>query len=406
MMRIKLVFLLAACFTIIQCSGSPTGPNVRDLDPLEKQLVSANNEFGFNLFHSIDAVEQQKNLFISPLSVSMALGMTLNGAAGETREAMRSVLAFAGMDDEAINQSYRSLIDLLVNLDPEVTMQIANSIWTRQGVAFRDDFLNANKTYFDALVQGLDFGDPASVSTINQWVKDNTNGKIDKIIEHIDQETVMFLINAIYFKGTWTFQFDKELTADEPFFLADGSQKTVPMMHLSGDLNYFGNDLFQAVDLPYGSDLYNMMILLPRPGTDLEAVVAALSAENWQAWSGVFKTTAVDLALPKFKLEYEIRLNDVLTSMGMGVAFDAGRADFTRMYEGPDRLFISKVKHKTFLEVDEEGTEAAAATVVEVGRTSVPQNTPVRVDHPFVFLIHDRNSGTIVFMGKMLNPQS
>ena len=406
MSKLKITVLLFSSFLFIQCSNGPTGPNVRDLNRLEKQLVTADNQFGFNLFKTVNTADTGESLFISPLSVSMALGMTRNGAAGETKQAMQSVLAFDNMSDEEINQSYRSLIDLLVHLDPKVTMQIANSIWTRQGMTFSDDFLNTNKTYFDAFVQTLDFHDANSVAIINNWVKDNTNGKIEKIADKIDAEAVMFLINAIYFKGTWTLEFDKDLTGDAPFHLADGSETTVRMMHLTGDLDYFENDLFQAVDLPYGDQLYSMMILLPKPDTDIDDLVNLLNAENWQLWNNNLNTTSIDLSLPKFKLEYEDSLKDVLTALGMGIAFDADRADFSRMLSVQKKgLFLTNVKHKTFVEVNEEGTEAAAVTSVEVGRTSVPERIRVNVNHPFLFIIRDHNSGAIIFMGKMLKPE-
>ncbi len=405
MLKLKVTILLVSSFLFIQCSNSPTGPNVRDLNQLEKQLVTADNQFGFNLFKTINTADKGKSLFISPLSVSMALGMTRNGAAGETERAMQSVLAFDNMSDDEVNQSYRSLIDLLVNLDPKVTMQLANSIWTRQGMTFNEDFLNTNKTYFDAFVQALDFNDANSVAIINNWVKDNTNGKIEKIVDRIDAEAVMFLINAIYFKGTWAFEFDKDLTGDAPFHLADGTETTVRMMHLTGDLNYFENDLFQAVDLSYGAQLYSMMILLPKPDTDIDDLVNLLNAENWQFWNNNLHTTAINLSLPKFKLDYEISLKDVLSAMGMGIAFDPDRADFGRMLSVPEQvLFLTNVKHKTFVEVNEEGTAAAAVTSVEVGVTSVPERLSVNVNHPFLFVIRDHNSGAIIFMGKMLEP--
>lgn len=404
----KLSFILGLTFSLLftQCEHNPVAPEARELTVLEKSLVDSDNKFGLKLFQKINEAEQDKNVFISPLSVSMALGMTLNGAGGETQTAMDQTLELAGLTTDEINRSYRSLIELLTNLDRKVVFQIANSIWYRQEWTFEQEFIDVNKTYFDAVVRGLDFNDPRSVDIMNAWVKDNTNGLIEEIIEApIDPLAVMFLINAIYFKGTWTYEFDKGLTTDDGFTLLDGSQKTVKMMKLNGDLQYFGNDLFQAVDLPYGDKLFSMTVLLPRQGIDVNALVAQFSRDNWQQWLSSLSGEAVDLSLPKFKIEYAIELNDILAALGMAVAFDPLQADFSGMYTGPEDLYISKVKHKTFVEVDEEGTEAAAVTSVEIELTSAgPKGISMKVDHPFIFVIRENSSQTILFMGKIMEP--
>lgn len=405
----KLNFILIALmgFVFTQCAhNNPIAPEARELTKLEKSLVASDNKFGLKLFKEINKAEQDKNIFISPLSISMALGMTLNGANGETQAAMEQTLELAGLTTDEINRSYQSLIKLLTNLDRKVIFKIANSIWYRQGWTFEEAFINLNKTYFDALVQSLDFDDPNAASIINKWVKDNTNGLIEEIVEPpINPLTVMFLINAIYFKGTWTYEFDKELTQDDLFTRLDGSQRTVPMMKLNGDLQYFENELFQAVDLPYGNELFSMTILLPRQGVDVNNLVSQFSRDNWEQWIGSFSEEPVDLCLPKFRLEYETKLNDVLKSLGMAVAFEPYQADFSGMYTGPENLFISKVKHKTFVEVDEEGTEAAAVTSVEVTDTSAgPKGIVMKVDHPFVLVIRENKSQTLLFMGKIVEP--
>ncbi|MFQ5866021.1 MAG: serpin family protein [bacterium] len=400
-------YFLVICVGLIftRCAHNPVSPEARDLTALEKSLVESDNKFGLKLFKEIIKEEKDKNVFISPLSVSMALGMTLNGANGETKAAMEQTLELAGMTTEEINQSYKSLIELLTNLDPKVIFQIANSIWCRQEITFEQEFINLNKTYFDALVQALDFNDPNSVNIINAWVEENTNGKIKEIVDRIDSEIVMFLINAIYFKGTWTFEFDKDLTQDDLFTLPDGSQKTCKMMKLTGDLPYFENELFQAVDLPYGDALFSMTILLPKPQVDIDSLITEINQENWSQWMDSLSEQSVALSFPKFKLEYEIPLKEILKAMGMAIAFEPYQADFTKMYTGPENVYISKVKHKTFVEVNEEGTEAAAVTSVEVGITSIgPSAIPMRVDRPFVFVIRENHSQTILFIGKIVEP--
>ncbi|MFQ5769298.1 MAG: serpin family protein, partial [bacterium] len=233
-----------------------------------------------------------------------------------------------------------------------------------------------------------------------------TNGKIEKIIDSINPNIVMFLINAIYFKGTWTYEFDKELTQDDFFTLPNDTQKSCKMMVQTGEFSYLENDDFQAIDLPYGAGEFRMTIFLPKPTKSLDALIGELNEGNWSNWLSSFSKDSVTLQFPKFKLEYEITLNDVLKALGMGIAF-TGQADFTRMYQ-PGGLFISYVKHKTFVEVNEEGTEAAAVTVVAImDSAGGPSNIIfMRVDRPFIFVIRERHSQTILFMGKIVEPSS
>ena len=401
--------LLALALALASCEHTSVAPDYRisrELYPLEKRLVEAGNDFGVKLFREVVQRDPGNNVFISPLSVSMALGMTLNGASGSTFDAMQTTLELTGLTEDEINQSYRSLIDLLVQLDPHVKFQIANSIWYRQGMSFEPDFIKLDKTYFDALVQALNFDDPNAKDIINAWVNEKTNGRIDQIVDAINPEHVMFLINAVYFKGIWTYQFDPAQTQDDRFNAADGSQAPCQMMHVAGDFSYFANASFQAIELPYGDAGFSMVILLPRVPSQMDSLIGAITPETWAAWMGSFSTHAVQLSLPKFTLRYDLTMNDVLASLGMEIAF-TGRADFTRMYR-PGHLCISRVKHKTFVQVDEEGTEAAAVTSVEVSVTSgtgggvIP--IPMRVDHPFVFAIHENGSQTILFIGKVLLP--
>ena len=411
-------FVLLFCIGFTQCGEhnplSPILNGARDLTPAEKRLVESDNRFGIKLFKAIVKEEDSKvpfapaptedrNVFMSPLSVSMALGMTYNGTNGRTEEAMRRTLELDDLTIQEINESYKGLIELLANLDPKVRFDLANSIWYRQGYSFEEKFMDLNKAYFDAQVRELDFSDPSAVDIINGWVNDNTNGKIDEIVDRIDARTVMFLINAIYFKGTWTYQFDEELTRDDLFLPPDGSEKSCRMMTQKGDFQYFENSNFQAVDLPYGAGDFSMVIFLPRTEKDMNSVIEEFNQENWDLWIHSFSEHDGTLQLPKFTLEYELELNDVLQALGMGIAF-SGQADLTKMYR-PGGLFISKVKHKTFVDVDEEGTEAAAVTSVEIRETAIaPSGFSMRVDRPFVFAIRENRTGTILFMGRIVAP--
>ncbi len=403
--RILVAGVLTLCVGISACGDGvkPDGAT-RELTESEVRLIEADNEFGLKLFKETIEFDPDVNVFVSPLSASMALGMTYNGAGGSTEEAMREVLAFGDLTNKQINESYRSLIDLLTGLDRSVEFGLANSIWCRREVQFKAEFLNVNRTYFDAVVQGLDFSDPSAAPTINNWVKNKTNGRIEEIVDDpIGREMIMFLINAVYFKGAWTYEFDPEKTRDEMFETPDGSEVPCRMMTRDGDtLSYHATGDFQAVDLPYGGGDFSMVVLLPRGGMDADALASRMTQESWDRLLDGFRTEKIVLGLPKFKTEYEISLQDVLTSLGMGVAFSRSEADFTGLYEGINKAYLSEVKHKTFVEVNEQGTEAAAVTSVGVGRTSLPPT--VWVDRPFLFVIHERSSGAILFIGKIVEP--
>ena len=399
--RSAILLLLAAT----GCGELFTGPGAdeitrlpRALTAAEVEIIGASNRFTFDLL--AQANRANENLFLSPLSASMALGMTLNGAAGETWNQMRGVLGFGDLTQEEINASYESLLDLLVGLDPAVETAIGNSVWTRQGFPVHADFLDSVRETFDAEVAELDFANPAASARINEWVKAATNGRIEDIVPAvIPVNVVMYLINAIYFKGSWTFPFDPSDTRDEPFHLDDGSTRTVPLMTLREELPYQENDRFQAVDLPYGGRAFSMTVLLPRQGVNVDALAASLDAAEWEDIAGGFNDTDVLLFLPRFRLPYERTLNDDLAALGMVDAFD-GRADFTRL-SPVGGLFISEVKQKSWVDVNEEGTEAAAATVVTIAESS---GLVVRADRPFLFFIRERLSGTILFAGKLASP--
>jgi serine protease inhibitor len=398
---LSLVFL--ACERITSPLTSKT-KYVRALTPNETELVSADNRFGLKLYQQIVKSDSQENPFISPLSVSMALGMTLNGADGNTREAMESTLELQGLNQQQINEAYQSLIKLLLGLDPQVDFRIANSIWCRDDLTFEQEFIDLNKLYFNARVQGLDFLDPASKDVINQWVKDNTNGKIPQIIDQIDPVDIMFLINAIYFKGIWTYQFKEDLTHDDLFNLANGGQIYCRLMYQEGNFDYLDADKFQAIDLPYGDGDFRMAIFLPKSGVTVDSLILSLDNDLLNQWLQSFSVRKGIIEIPKFEQEYKIQLNEILTLLGMGIAFDPYWADFTKLYAGPENAFISEVLHKTYLKVDEKGTEAAAATSVTISFTSVGDEFYFKANRPFLFMIRENHSNTILFIGKMSAP--
>lgn len=356
------------------------------------------NRFGFELYQELN-VGEDKNLLISPTSIALALSMTLNGADGETRRAMMETLHVADIDLQELNQQNQLLVQHLENSD--VTISIANSLWMRQGIAFRQEFIEANQSYYDAEARDLDFDSPAAAETINGWVAEKTEGLIDKmVVAPIDPLTRLFLINAIYFQGDWSTPFNPDSTREDTFHTDQGAVR-VPFMHQFGSLDYQERDGWQAVRLPYGEGSIAMYVFLP---TELEQFSQQLNETNWQSWLNGFRPEQVQLHLPKFKFAYEQSLNDVLKSLGMSVAFAAEEADFHPMAEIDEDLYISEVKHKSFIEVDEAGTEAAAVTSVEVMAGGMPQYTELKIDRPFFFVIHDSQTGATLFLGSVLDP--
>ena len=400
--------ILAVCIpALVWACGDSTGPISglpRQLTSAETQLVETDNRFALKLFQEVNRSQLGKNVFISPLSAGMALGMTYNGSAGTTQEAMQRALQLEGLTVDQINTSYQSLIQLLRGLDSRVQFQLANAIWYRQGLAVKAPFIDVNQRYFDATVRALDFASPSAVTTINQWVSDQTSGRIDKMVDDIDDAIVMFLMNAIYFKASWTQRFDQNRTANLPFTLADGTTKPVPTMFgPDHDFRSFSNASVRAIDLPYGGAAYSMTILLPASGGNADALVELLDETLYSAAIAGLQDGSDDLYLPKFTLSYSIILNDALSALGMKVAFDPSGADFSKIADvSPERLYISFVKQKAWVDVNEEGTEAAAATSVEVRVTSA--HDPTRIDRPFVFVIRERFSGAILFVGKIMDP--
>lgn len=376
-------------------------------DKVDARLVSANTKFGFNLYREVLKESAGKNVFVSPASVGLCLAMAYNGAEGETKQDMARALEAHGLSLEEMNRAYAGLKAALENMDPKVQLEIANSLWARKDVRFKADFMRRNKESYGAEITALDFDDAGAPATINSWVSNKTKGKIEKIIEQIDRDAVLFLINAIYFKGKWTAEFDKSKTKEDVFNLTDGRQKRAPMMTQAGSFSYFEGADFQAVSLPYGDRRVSMYIFLPAKGASLQALHKNLTAENWESWMKQFVQTDGNITLPRFKVEYEVNLNDPLRSIGMASAFDAGRANFAAMMESAQKVYINQVKHKTFAEVNEEGTEAAAVTSAEIRVTSIgrPRKSfQMVVDRPFFCAIRDDKTGTVLFMGSIIDP--
>ncbi len=413
-MRRNLFLFLVFLIVIgpLQCSRESNSPADSDisndrpkheLTQAERKLAQSANSFGFSLFHETNSENLNGNLFISPLSISFALGMAYNGAAGSTREAIQNTLKLGDGTPSEVNDSYKNLIQFLGNLDPNVDFEIANSVWYRLGFPIKNEFIETNQNYFDARVAGLDFDDASAAKAINDWVAEKTRDKIDHIIDSpIDPLTMFFLINAIYFKGVWLNEFDTSLTYDGVFGLPDGSNMDCRMMHQENNFYYFGTEEFQAIDLPYGDSVFSMTIFLPKPQININDFVDQFTEDSYHLWLTSLESKYVKMSMPKFRLECNLTLNNILSTLGMGIAFTEA-ADFSNIADMT--LYISLVKHKTFVEVDEKGTEAAAVTAITGSTTSInPNDIYMVIDHPFIFVIRENNSNTILFMGKIIEP--
>ncbi len=379
-----------------------------EIEENTRNYSNASNEFGFDLFKELTIIDKNQNIFISPTSIMLALSMTNNGADRDTKIEMSNVLQLSGLSIDDANLAALQLQELLHNPDSNVELSIANSIWLRQGFPFKDEFLNSATKYFDSEMKSLD---ASSAKDINKWVDSATKGKIKKIVEFVNPITIMFLINAIYFKGIWTYQFEETFTREREFYLLDGSTIKHPLMEQNGNFKYLETDQFQAIRLPYGSERMSMLVFLPSKDYGLENFLNKLNYENWNNWQKRFGSQKGTIVLPRFKTEYEISLNAVLKRLGMPLAFNEKKADFSKMtvkVKGRN-VFIQKVKHKTFLEVNEEGTEAAAVTSVSMGTTSISVDTYIPfymiVDRPFFCMILDDATSNILFMGVIVNPE-
>jgi serine protease inhibitor len=375
----------------------------------DKNLVAANTRFAVKVFKEVSREDEGKNVFISPFSISAALTMAYNGAEGSTREAMAETLEIKGMTLLEINQNYLNLIESLENADAGVHLSIANSVWMRDEFAPRvkQAFIEQLSTYYKSEPYTRDFDDPATVGEINGWISEKTDKKISKMIEKVDDQIVMFLINAIYFKGDWATPFNEKNTYTDYFNLQDGSKVEASFMAITDEFGYLAGSNYEAVRLPYGRDKMAMYVLLPNKDVSIDSLIESISQSELDESFSRYATTEVDIDLPKFKLEYGVkRLNDALKNLGMGIAFDPAEANFSGIAPVSDsnNLYIDFVDHKAFVEVNEKGTEAAASTVVGISLTSMPMTQRFRVDRPFVFMIRDDRSGSILFIGKITNP--
>ena len=380
---------------------------VSQTEPNTSQLVDANNHFGFKLFSQLQQSSESQNIFISPQSIAIALAMTRNGTEGDTLAEINRTLGLEEYDSANIDRSYSKLIETLTTANEGVELAIANSLWVNKNIELKDEFIKTTEEFYQSKVSNLNFANPSAKETINNWVASNTAHKIPQIVARISPEDALYLINAVYFKGSWTKKFNPEKTTQQPFSLASGTTKPVAMMSQNGEYRYYDNPEFQAVRIPYGSKSeLGMYIFLPRSDSSLKQFNQQLNSANWQEWLSQMRSQPGNLTLPKFKLEYDAELKDVLSALGIEQVLSPERADFSAMTDS--QVAIDTVKHKAVVEVNEAGTEAAGVTSIGIRITSIePKDEPFNMDinRPFFFAIRDDITETILFMGNVVEPE-
>lgn len=390
--------LTAMIFTMSNCEQ--TNPEVKSVN-ISSDFAAKTSNFTFDFWRNLQADESvDKNYFISPLSLHIALGMLLNGADTDTKNEIQKVLGLENQSMEEINKTYLELIENLPKVDPKVVNTIANSIWQDKNFTSEQTFIDNLTSSFKARLYNEDFGNPATVEKINKWASDNTNAKIKKILEQIEPSQVMFLINALYFKGDWTREFKTENT-QKAEFNGTKATKMVDMMSQTSEFKYASFENYQLLELPYGNEKYSMTVLLPKSGT-VESIVSKLDATNWQSAQNTMSKRKVVVGLPKFTIEYSKKLNSILQKMGMVKAFGS-QADLSKIAKPAGKLKVGFVKQDTYVAVDEKGTEAAAVTTIGIEVTSLPVYPEIICNKPFAFLITEKTSNTIMFIGKVSN---
>ena len=384
--------------------ANPTAVPI-ELTEKAAQVITKSNAFGIDLFTAVSTEDADVNLMLSPLSASAALTMLLNGCEGDTYTQIRDMLGYEGMTAEEINDAYQSLVSQLLAVDPQVELALANAVWYRNGFVVKPPYIDAMGSAFDARIEGLDFGNPSALETMNQWASDNTNGKIPKVLEEISAEAVMFLMNALYFKGSWTQQFDENGTFEDLFFLDDGTEISTPMMHGDVPVKSIAGDGYMAFEMFYGQQNFSMVVIVPE--TNLDEFLQNMESETWEEVTtnldSQYAALEVPVVFPRFKFEYEKKLNEMLQSLGMTDAFNGALANLSGISDAG--LVVSFVKQNTFVEVNEDGTEAAAVTTIGIELTSIgDEPVPIMVNKPFVFAIREQTTNSLLFIGKVVNP--
>lgn len=407
-LRIKSFIPAVMAGILLSCSTEEIDSGPGEVRPVQipARISAGTNDFAFDFFKNLQELEKaDDNLFVSPLSLHMALGMLLNGAENHTADEILKTLKMEGVALEDLNAAYKTLLNDMPVADSKVSLGLANSVWYKNTFQVETDFKNVLNQSFNAEVTGLEFNNAAK-DKINQWASDKTNGKIKKVLDQISSDDVMFLLNALYFKGDWTTKFDSKNTLDKAFHLQTGADKIVKMMYSKSDFALSVSEKYTAVKLPYGNGQFEMTILLPKTQNSISEILSSFTAAEWSKIKSDTAKTGVNLGLPRFTLEYSKKLNGTLTKMGIskmfGTAAELGKINRTVP------TMVSFVKQDTYLGIDEKGTEAAAVTSIGIVATSAGPGYPPQIicDHPFGIIISEKTSNTILFMGRIMNPES
>lgn len=418
LIRNRLLFILLVLFILVGCSANQSSSNTND--DIEEQtneeetnhssdetiMIESNNTLGFKLLHEVESIED--NIFISPLSAFIAVLLATNGADGETKREMKEALQIEEYSLDEVNESVLALSNKLQQDVDEIELSIANSIWLNDRYHYDRNFSEKAMNFFAAKHEMIHIDDEKSADLINDWVSEATNEKITEMVEKpLDQDFLAMILNAIYFHGKWQYPFDPANTT-ESIFYKETEEVAVPFMMLEEELLYFENDLFQAAQLPYGSGEMSMQVFLPKENIDMESFLEQLTEENWTIWNSEFQRMSGTIHLPKFQVEYESSLNKAFNELGIELAFDEHRAEFPNLIEENEQIYIDEIKQKTFIDVSEEGTEAAGATSVEMRLTSaiVDEETfYMDVNRPFFMTIKDEETNALLFIGIIKNPK-
>lgn len=402
----KEFYLILSLILFLTGCGTSTPPDFGTAEFKKddyKLITETNNRFAFDLLNELIKNKEEPNTFFSPFSIHSALSMTYNGAAGDTQREMAEVLHVSDYEQSEVNRAYASFLSRTFEQNYNATLNIANSLWLKEGYPFLEDFVTKTEDYYLAKVSEMDFSDPTTADEINKWVKQKTNGKIEKMIENIESNTVAYLINAIYFYGEWEHSFDEKQSFEDSFYVMGDKPKQQAFMRQTNQYNYYENEQMQAIDLPYKDNELSMIVMLPKEGASLDDFYEQLTYEQWTNWVSQLNKHEVSITLPKFKMDYSTNLNDSLINLGMPSAF-TGNADFSEMVKNGG-VCIDEVLHKSYIEVNEKGTEAAAATSVEMKEAASPIMKIMNVNQPFFFVIRDNESGIILFMGEVNSPE-
>ncbi|MCL1973426.1 MAG: serpin family protein [Bacteroidetes bacterium] len=371
----------------------------------QSEKLSGDNTFAFNLFREVATSDDKENALISPLSVTIALAMLYNGTSPDARDEMATVLGMSDFSDTEINEYYQKMVQALLKIDRQTTLALANSIWSEKTFSVKQTFIDVNKKYYDAEVQSLNFSLQSTLDAINKWCAKKTNNKIPTILEEIPHDAVMYLINAVYFKSQWKFPFKQENTKKESFSVENGSGQLVEMMNQTETFLYYEDDRLQCLEMPYGNQAFSMVALLPAQSQTLDDLVDYVDNDVWNNILTNLWSCRVQVKFPRFKQECTFKLNDPIANLGMKLIFQTG-GNLNGIAENPN-LYVSRVLHKTFVEVNEKGTEAAAVTAIEMRKAMSPGSikTPTfYADRPFIYLIKEKSTGAILFMGRMDRP--